>query len=561
MISGYFADFSSLEDLSLGGNGIRNLTKDKMQGLFGLVHLSLAGNRIPSIECNTFYDSPKLRTLNLESNQLSDLPCIRSSPETWSLRELNLRGNRLTEGHNASMASHLKNVIILDLANNNIKELNNLLTEMPSLRLLWLNGNTNLRMNAAHFENSTNLAWVKFWQSGLTMVPLFGKAKQNIDYLDLGKNRFTCIDIDHISNMASMTSLNFTKNYLTLFPDVGCLTTSPASGIQDINFPKLKEIILTYNRISVFPLLPGMPLKSAIRLSHNKLLEFPPERLALLKKVDILQMQHNKAAEFPDFSQVPSYSMTDLDLSYNNISIILTNHIAPLDSLKYLRLQYNFIGNLPDMSFAYRSLKYFYIQHNLIHQLDPMILPSDKLWALTHLYASSNDITEVPSILINQFRSLIYMDISHNVLETMPCVSGVGPTLQTLLLHHNNLTHVPAECMKGLSGLRLLDLSYNLIVNFPFWIVAKGQFSSLTKMNISNNRLTYISNLESPLIPQSLRMDVRYNILNCTYQLCWLKKFHRFTLYRDDRLCASPPQFVGMAFNDISEQMLGCYCK
>ena len=304
-----------------------------------------------------------------------------------------------------------------------------------------------------------------------------------------------------------------------------------------------------------------MPLKSAIRLGHNKLTEFPPERLALLKKVDILQMQHNKAAEFPDFSQVHSYSLTDLDLSYNNISIILTHHIAPLDSLRYLRLQYNFIGNLPDMSFAHRSLRYLYIQHNLIHQLDPMILPSDKLWALTHLYASHNNIIQVPEALLNQLRNLTYMDISYNVLESMPCVSLVGPTLQTLLLHHNNLTHVPAECMNTLNGLQVLDLSYNFITDFPFWIMVGGQFSSLTELKISNNRLTHLPSLVSPLIPQSLLMDARSNNFNCTYQICWLKKFHRFTLHRDDRLCASPPQFVDMAFNDISGLDLGCYCK
>ena len=42
-------------------------------------------------------------------------------------------------------------------------------------------------MDAAYFENSESLVWVKFEQSSLSMVPLFGRVKQNLDYLDLGK--------------------------------------------------------------------------------------------------------------------------------------------------------------------------------------------------------------------------------------------------------------------------------------------------------------------------------------------------------------------------------------
>ena len=318
----YFSRFPQLEVLTLDRNGISRLTTYEMRGLFNLVVFSIAGNDISSIACDTFADNPKLNVLNLEGNQLSSLPCIKSTPETWSLAELNLKGNQLRGGHNASVAAHLKNVRILNLADNDLQDLANFLTEMPSLKLLWLNGNRHLSFDPADIANSGDLTWVKFDDSSITVAPLFGTAKNKLDYLDFGINRISCIDIDHISNMTNMRALNFTRNDLKLFPDIGCLTQSPISSEQDINFPKLMEIILTFNQISVFPLLPGMPFRSTIRLQYNELRQFPPERMALLTKVGILQMQYNNVNAFPDFSQVPSSHMTDLDLSYNNISNI-----------------------------------------------------------------------------------------------------------------------------------------------------------------------------------------------------------------------------------------------
>ena len=557
----FFSSFQKLETLSLDSNSISRLTVNEMRGLFHLKQLTIAGNQIPSIACNTFGDSPRLTSLNLGSNQLTALPCIMSSPEPMNLKNLNLANNRLSDGHNASVALLLRNVTTLDVSGNNLKELTNFITEMPFIKLLWLNGNKHLRFDPSDFLNSPDLLWVKYDASDLTSPPLLGKAKSSMTYIDLGKNKINCIDIDHISNMTEMKLLNFTENDLERFPNIGCYTNSPITSIQDITFPKLMEIILTSNKIYEFPFLPGMPFESIIRLQYNGLVEFPPERMALLTKVGTLLMQHNNATEFPDFSQVPSSNMTDLDLSYNNISTIPDSHIAPLVCLVHLRLQHNIIPKLPDMSFASVALQYLHIYHNLITELDPMILPSGQQWSLTHLYASYNLLTQVPGTLLSQSHVLSHLDISYNVLEIMPCVSGVGPKLQTLLLQHNNITHVPAECMIGLSGLQKLDLSYNFIAAFPFFEMAKGYFPSLTKFDISNNLISFIANLESPMILESLHMDIRSNVINCTYELCWLKTFNRFTLYRDGKLCASPPNFVGIAFNAISEIELACYCE
>ena len=560
---GYFESFHKLKGLALNGNRIPRLTKNETKGLFDLEVLNVAGNQIPSVLCDTFDDSSKLRILEIAGNRLSDLPCVRSNPETWSLRKLNLAGNQLTDGHNASVAAHLKNVIILNAANNNLTELRNFLTEMPALQLLWLNGNRHLRDNPADFSNSGNLIWVKYDGSVLRRPPLFGRVKQSLDYLDLGKNKIHCVDIDHISNMRKMEILNFTYNKLKLFPDIGCLNQTASSNIHDIYFPQLKEIILTYNKIFEFPLLPGMPSKSIVRLQHNELIDFHilPERLALLTKVGILQMQFNKVTEFPDFSRAASYNMTDLDLSHNNISSIPNGNIAPLVSLEHLRLHHNVMTYLPDMSFVHMALKHLYIHHNLISKLDPMILPSGQLWALTHFYASHNLLVQVPRVLINQLRSLIHLDISHNSLEVMPCVSGVGPSLETLLIQQNNLRNVPAECIHGLNGLKKLNLVNNFIANFPFTKMVEGHLPSLKNFNISDNLIMFIPNLDSSLIPKSLHMDINSNNLQCTNEICWLKRFTRFTLYREEKLCASPPKFADLAFDDISEVDLGCYCE
>ena len=536
--SGYFTSFALISDLNLEGNSVDH------------------------ISCDTFSDCPELEKLNLRSNQLTTLPCVVSNPETWSLQELNLANNSLTGSHDPLVAAHLRNVTALDLSRNaGLTSLENLITEMPYIETLELFHTPKLEYNAQVFRNNRNLKSIDCVFSALTIMPLFGAAKATIASLRFLFNEMECVDVEHIIGLHSATSLNFEKNALKAFPDVGCSNQSTSSNIDDINFPSLKIIRLANNLITKFPLLPGMPNSSVISIPYNRLRQFPAERMALITRVRELRMSHNNAAVFPNFSLEPHYAMTVLELNHNRIFSVPANRLAPLTSIKHLHLNHNNITEIPDLLFAHQTLIKFSIHHNGINDLQPMILSSGKKWKLTYLDVSYNMITQIPQQLLHQFDNIAYLILSNNQIGQMPFMSVVGPTLRDLQLGYNNLTYIPDNCLLGMRMLRSLNLEHNFIHTFPFWRLSDGSLPSIRLFKLNNNDLTNLPNLDNFLIDESLTLNVKSNKFNCTYEICWLKTFERFKLLRDDKLCWDPPALLGKSFQNINFVDLGCYCK
>ena len=560
--SGYFVDFIRLKVINLEGNQLLQVNRYMMAGLFTLENLNLAGNGISDIPCDTFTDCTALKTLNLRVNRLTALPCVVSNPETWSLQELNLANNSLMGSHDPLIAAHLRNVTFLDLSCNvHLTSLGNLTTEMPYLASLGLQGTSSLQFGADDFRNSWNLHTLVCNNSGLQYMPLLGEAKVGIEFLDFYDNKIKCVDVDHISRMDSVTVINFTMNRLTGFPDVGCSNHANLDNISDINFPNLEIIRLTSNYLTEFPRLSGIPAESSISVSYNYINNFPPAHMALLTSVESLYMTDNSATIVPDFSLGSNYQMKYLGMGYNRISSVPVRHLKPLTSLKMINLEHNNMTEMPDLKFLRRTLDILIINSNFIGNLTPMIHPGSQKWKLTKLDISFNRITEVPGALLRQLNSLTYLNLTNNNITDMPIVSEIGPALQYLYLEYNDLVSIPHNTLVGLDNLRFIQLRHNYIHSFPFELLSDASLPSLRIVELDNNELVHLPNLDSYLIKKILMVNVTSNRFNCTYEICWLKTFNRFSLKRDDALCANPPDFVGKSFSTISSVDLGCYCK
>jgi len=162
-------------------------------------------------------------------------------------------------------------------------------------------------------------------------------------------------------------------------------------------------------------------------------------------------------------------SLTDLDLS-NNALNHLPHHIGnDLFKLLYLDVSYNNLATLPQ-SF-------------------------DQLQKLQVLKLKNNGVREL-GVWLKGTTSLIQIDASNNVLDTINGGVGCCLHLQSLLLGNNRLVVLPPE-MAVLTHLQELALRHNHLTHV---MPEVGQMSSLQDLDLTANKLT------GPLPPEIGRM-------------------------------------------------------
>ncbi|KAJ0067203.1 hypothetical protein NL108_013062, partial [Boleophthalmus pectinirostris] len=83
---------------------------------------------------------------------------------------------------------------------------------------------------------------------------------------------------------------------------------------------------------------------------------------------------------------------------------------------------------------------------------------------IQHLYLEGNELRSLPESLFTSLPNLLWLDLRHNQLQSLPTEIGYHRCLRTLLLEGNPITELPPELGNVLSlrGLNLRDcpLSY-----------------------------------------------------------------------------------------------------
>lgn len=97
-----------------------------------------------------------------------------------------------------------------------------------------------------------------------------------------------------------------------------------------------------------------------------------------------------------------------------------------------------------------------------------------------------------------------------------------------LLLSHNQLTNIPTELFKSMSGLRIVDLSYNKLHSLPDMLFTE---SGLEQLMLSHNFLRHppVSSLGPTAMASLCDLDLSRNLiseLNSPDVFSWFKVFN-----------------------------------
>ncbi|KFB38898.1 AGAP000019-PA-like protein [Anopheles sinensis] len=572
-----FVDFSpELEDLRLNRASLKVIKAHAFTHVRGLKRLDLSENRIDSIEPDAFTDIGhslvSLRASHGFGGQLVSFP-IEAFRKLTALEALDLSNNRLKQVGDSSFHL-LRNLVSLELHDNQIETLakgtfqadihtklmmvslryNNLkllashtFADLEELEALFLEDNRIETIEKRTFMNLDSLKMINLRGNRLSKIAV--EAFQNLpelEKLDLAYNSLPSFDFDFLDQVGSLTALevDVSHNKIKTLGDVENGTegfsyssreqTVMHSNIRSLDFSSnniskivpgyfrpaeisLMKLALQHNKLTVISrdIFGNMPHLNWLDLSDNQIADIEYDALRSTRKLQVLKLSHNALTEIPTELFRNAYSLRVLELAHNNLkylpdNLLLSEGLERLDvshnqftkipvtslsnmaalALCELDLSHNHIGAIHsvDLSNKFRSLSWLDLSHNRLVRLEDAAFAT--LPRLSVLDLSHNDELEVMArAFIGLENSLIELRLANVSLSSVPELSN--PSLRSLKISHNDLPTIPPELAANMTSLRELDLSENDLTSVP---LITHSLPNLKHLSLSGNPITTLTN-------------------------------------------------------------------
>ncbi|KAL0236293.1 hypothetical protein GEMRC1_002875 [Eukaryota sp. GEM-RC1] len=235
-------------------------------------------------------------------------------------------------------------------------------------------------------------------------------------------------------------------------------------------FPSLKELSFSNNKISSVSFSSELPELTLLVLRQNLLISLPD--LSFLPCLSVLDVSHNYLSTVSNCS-LPN--LVSLEASHNKITSVAG---LSLPQIRKVDLSYNSLTDLDDVFFG-DSLEELDVSFNQLSRV-PRLCSNSRLKILNcnHNQLSSIDDDNLPISIIELF-------LNQNLLSVFPCSLLKCCSLSILCLASNTVSTVPDE-IQTLTNLTVLDLSNNSIkVLNPFI----GKLAKLRSLEVTGNPL------------------------------------------------------------------------
>ncbi|KAI2802444.1 hypothetical protein BLOT_009897 [Blomia tropicalis] len=329
----------------------------------------------------------------------------------------------------------------LDLSHNRIESLiDSNFRGLAKLECLNLSHNHLSDLTSAPFQHLTNLRHLNLSHNNIRFITtrLFYNLSR-IESLDLSSNPINEINPQHTIDLRPLQRLYMSNCQLR-----------ELHSLFYRNVPNLNHLDLRQNQIEIIHSneYRHLPLLSELRLDHN-LLSTLPASAFFGNNLHVLGLSNNRLIQI-DSETFLNSTINDLDLSGNNLTIFETDTFTPLSTnLKRLNLANNSALGLSGSS---------QIIEKLIQPLT--ILEWINLSNLTL------DVDSLPRTLLQSSRS----------------------SIQYLNLSHNQLTSIPSKLIEEMYNLKQLDLSYNSLFELDSeFLYELNRYTNLTEIYLDNN--------------------------------------------------------------------------
>uniref|UniRef100_H3CE91 protein-serine/threonine phosphatase n=1 Tax=Tetraodon nigroviridis TaxID=99883 RepID=H3CE91_TETNG len=453
--------------------------------------LNLSNNHLSQFPL-AICDIPTLTEVNLSCNYLVSIPC--SVGAMTNLQTFLLDGNNLNEL--PKELGSLQRLSYLGLSFNHFNHVPQILEQLPCMEKLCMAGNSLETLTLQNFR----LLRVK--HIDLRHSPVMYKViGDKIIFI------FFCTHIDLIFSCSPVNSLTFhISAALALFSSiisfflVNAFAFLPTELQQLVISPvpfNLSYMDISRNHMEALPdwLCEAKKLE-VLDVSHNLIADLPA-RLLCSNSLRKLSAGHNQLQKLPERVERPLLEV--LDVQHNQLVELPCNLFLKSDSLRCVNASANKLEHMPPSSLSEEShsvLQELYLTNNrLTDKCVPMLTGHTHLRVLHMAY---NHLQTFPASKMAKLEELEEVDLSGNMLKTVPTTIMNCRRMHTLIAHSNSIEVFP-EVMQ-LMEMKCVDLSCNELseITLPENLPPKLQELDLTgnpRLNLDHKTLEQLNNI------------------------------------------------------------------
>uniref|UniRef100_A0A3Q1HYP8 protein-serine/threonine phosphatase n=1 Tax=Anabas testudineus TaxID=64144 RepID=A0A3Q1HYP8_ANATE len=477
-----------------------------------LTHLNLKHNFLPADQRFS-----RLRSLNLSNNHLGQFPLAICDIPT--LTEVNLSCNYLASVPSSVGAMTNLQTFLLD--GNSLDELPNELGSLQRLSYLGLSFNQFSHVPQV-LERLASMEKLCMAGNNLETLTLQNFRLLRVKHIDLRLNKISNMVPDEPDLLRHVTQLDVRDNRLmeldaSVFPRLEVLHCERNRIISlKAKGCLLKGIYASNNELRQLDVSPVPSNLSYMDISRNHM-ESLPDWLCEAKKLEVLDVSHNLITELPA-RLFCSNSLRKLSAGHNQLHKLPERVERPL--LEVLDVQHNQLVELPcNLFLKSESLRCVNASANKLEHLPPSSLSEESHSILQELYLTNNQLTDkcvpmltghthlrvlhmaynhlqtFPASKMAKLEELEEVDLSGNMLKTVPTTIMNCRRMHTLIAHSNAIEVFP-EVMQ-LMEMKCVDLSCNELseITLPENLPPKLQELDLTgnpRLNLDHKTLDNI---------------------------------------------------------------------
>ncbi|CAN9500779.1 unnamed protein product [Ophioblennius macclurei] len=455
-----------LETLNLQNNWLttNGLEDEGFEMLEQLAYLYLANNKLTSAPKAL---PPSLMSADFAANQLTKI-----YPYTFGykpkLRSVYLHNNKLTDaGLPEQMFNGSDSLEILTMSSNFLQVVPQNLPK--SLYRLHLKNNKLEKIPVGAFDTLSNLRELYLQNNLLTNEGMDNETFSHLSSLE-------CLDLSN--NNLSVVPQGLPRNLVLLHLEKNSIRSIPVDALTSVR--NLEYLLLHNNKLRSRSIHPAafMGLKKLHTLHmYNNLLERVPRGLP--RRAKTLMLLHNSIAEIGRNDLALLYTLTELNLSYNKLSSprIHRDAFRKLRVLETLDLSGNSLLSLP-MNLP-RSLHVLKVKNNQLNSIpDGALTGMEKLRKLI-LSDNQLKLNSVYQGAWMELSALTTLDLSGNALSHIP--TDLPESLEYVYLQSNRISSIPASAFEGTPNIKGIFLRFNRL---SVDSVDESSFSHLSKLQV-----------------------------------------------------------------------------
>ncbi|KFB52891.1 AGAP006993-PA-like protein [Anopheles sinensis] len=432
----------------------RNKLSELPESLFRLKELkflNLSHNEFPEVHPN-ISDLIMLESLDISFNSINALP--GGIGFLVRLQQLTLNNNRLTELPNDIV--NLRNLHKLDLSKNDLKRLPPVMGELRKLECLYVQHNDIDEL--PDFTGCEALKELHISNNFIKTLPAdFCENLPQLKVLDLRDNKIERLP-DEIALLASLTRLDLSNNTISSLPS--CLSTLAHLVSLQVEGNPIRSI-----RRDVIQCGTQRILKTLRERDTSK-----PKAGASEGKVGGASVARGNSLFAPESTFPDVYQMRK-----GRALIVSSKGLIDIPEAVFLDALEASVYNVD-------------ISKNKLTNVPAGIIHLSSL--LTELNVSANLLQTVPACF-SQFDKISYLNLANNQMTDLPEVIGLLVTLRELNVINNQLKRIP-PCVYELKGLEIFLASGNKIEEIDATENGLGALKRLATLDLANNNIKHV---------------------------------------------------------------------